>query len=188
MAEPGHVVDANSVIAELENYIQATALRYRFVPGYDPEDAAQEGRIAVWRAIHFYDGRVPFATYARACARNGILTLINLLNRKKRLLTCGISVSLDEQTEKGATDHLTDGLPGPEEAAVGNELAYLLKKAAQERLTLVERAVFAMSVSGYTRREVAGMLEINEKSADNALQRARRKLKEYCRKEWFNCG
>lgn len=182
MAQPGGVLseeEVSAALSKLERYIWSLALRYSSVPGYDPEDAAQEGRIAVWRASFFYDGQAPFVSYAKACAKNGILTVIRMLGRKKRLLL---------RSAEDALELAPAGYPDPEEEAIGREFTRFVRSAAEKSLTPPERAAFALAVSGYGSAEIAKLLNANEKSADNALQRARRKLQKYCRREWFSCG
>lgn len=178
MAQPGSVLseeEVSAAVSKLEGYIWSLALRYSSVPGYDPEDAAQEGRIAAWRASFFYNGQAPFVSYAKACAKNGILTVIRMLGRKKRLLL--------RATEDA--DLAPAGYPDPEEEVMGREFIRFVRNATEKSLTPPERAAFALAVSGYGSTEIAKLLNVNEKSADNALQRARRKLQKYCRKEWF---
>ncbi|MCL6559215.1 MAG: sigma-70 family RNA polymerase sigma factor [Firmicutes bacterium] len=180
---------AEQVIAGFEGRIREAVIRYRFVPGFELEDAVQEGRIAVWTAMKFYNGQIPFPVFAEICVRNRAMSYIKHLNRKKRFFSC--RVSLDEPVaEDGTTvaDLVPGNIAGPEGELLAKELYSELAKAAEEKLTPLGRQVFALLMEGYTYREIAEIINVNKKTADNALQRARRKLQEYCRKEWLFCG
>ena len=65
----------------------------------------------------------------------------------------------------------------PEERAIAAEdYAGLVQKIHQE-LSLLERNVLALYLKGYDYAAVAKRLDTTPKSVDNALQRARKKLK-----------
>lgn len=194
MAELGHVLTAgglNGVIAGFEGRIRAAALRYRLLSRH-MEDAVQEGRIAVWKAAVSYNGKVPFDAYASACVKSSLLNMVKYLKRKKRFSGFGPPVSADGPVteENGAVlgDFVSACVPGPEEEAVSREFCFFLRKAVREELTLLEESVFSLFAGGLSYRQIASALGIEPKSVDCALQRARRKLQERCRKEWLSCA
>ena len=62
---------------------------------------------------------------------------------------------------------------------VSEELSHVLN-TCQVSLTDVEKTVVFLKAAGLPYSEIASRLGMNEKNIDNAIQRARRKLKELC--------
>ena len=69
-----------------------------------------------------------------------------------------------------------DKLEDPEEAEKGR--FDVLYSAIERCLTGLERGTVSLYLAGLSYKEIAARLGISEKSVDNAMQRARRKLRE----------
>ena len=152
-------------------YIQKKAARVRVV-GLETDDLMQEGLMGLFRAIQTYQSAegASFATYAKTCIDNGIRTAVKQASRKKHL---PLAAYLPLSEEEGSAD----GSASPEERTIADEeYAALLQKIHQE-LSRLERDVLALYLKGYDYVAVAKRLDTTPKSVDNALQRARRKLK-----------
>ncbi|MBR3289349.1 MAG: RNA polymerase sporulation sigma factor SigH, partial [Clostridia bacterium] len=65
---------------------------------------------------------------------------------------------------------------GPEQAVLEKEEEQRLHQRLRQRLTPLEYTVLCEHLDGYSYQEIADHLHITCKSADNALQRVRRKL------------
>ena len=124
------------------------------------EDLLQEGLLAALAAIEKYDPeRGKAKTFFVQCAKN------RMLNAVKRLRMIG-----------GEGDEELEKLPDPEEAEKGR--FDVLYSAIEKCLTELERETVSLYLAGLGYKEMAAALGISEKSVDNAMQRARRKLRE----------
>ena len=129
-------------------------------PGLDFEDAVQEGLIGLFGAVRGYDPSrgVPFAAYAANCIANAQRDAHRAATRKKHA-PLNDSVPLPED----------EAAPGPEELAIASEDRTLLSP--------LERAALLASLDGLSPAEAAAMLERTPRAVENALARARRKLR-----------
>ncbi len=158
-----------ALVASFLPYIRSRAARIRSV-GIDGDDIVQEGLIGLVRAFDTYDpqGGASFSTYAIACIDNGIASALRRATRRK-----------DQPLNSSVP--LSDELPGfardPQDLAIRRaELEGLAERIRQD-LSSLEKRVLGLYLEGYSYSAMAEKLETTEKAVDNALQRARRKLK-----------
>ena len=125
------------------------------------EDLLQEGLMAALAAIGRYDPeRGKALTFFVQCAKN------RMLSEVARIAPIG-----------GAEGEETlETIPAEEEAP--NARLEALYAAIGSCLTGLERGAVSLYLAGLGYREIAAELGISEKSVDNAMQRARRKLRE----------
>lgn len=156
-----------SIIARRMGFIRRLASRATF-PGLDMEDAVQEGLIGLFHAIETYrvSNKASFSTYSAICIQNAISTARKAAGRKKHA-PLNQSVPLSE----------SESIPGPEDQAILNEQVSITLGRMRTRLSVRERTVLRFALSGYPRKEIARRLGISQKSVENSLLRARRKLK-----------
>ncbi len=142
--------------------------------GLERDDLIQEGLLGLFRAIGSFDekGGASFSTYASACINNGINAAVRQAARKKHLPLKGY-VSLSEDNAESIK-----GAPSPEDIAIASEEHAAILSAIDDRLTKLERDVLALHLSGYSYLAAAKKLDKSPKTVDNALQRARKKLKD----------
>ncbi len=135
----------------------------------DPDDLRQEGLMGLLNAIASYvpERAIKFSTYAEVCIVNRMKTYA-----KK----CGIKqinkLSLDDLPEETASQEET-----PESIYINKEFFSELWYAVDNVLSVFENKVFCLCVSGKTYRQTASVLGVSEKSVDNAMQRARKKIR-----------
>ena len=137
----------------------------------EQDDLAQEGMMALLKAIRTYDGGLSgasFRTYAGVCVYNRISSLIRAATAKKQA-PLNESLSLE--------DSLIPDTGSPEEQIIATDELENLKKLLYEGLSRRETEVMKLYLSGYGYREIAEKLGAEEKSVDNALQRVKRKFK-----------
>lgn len=135
-------------------------------------DLIQEGLLGVLNAIYSYnpEKNASFPTYAGVCISNSIASAVRAQNRKKHR-PLNSFVSLDEIERE---DQLNDD---PESIFSMQENMALVFKCIEEELTELERNVVKLHISGKSYEKISGELGVSVKSTDNALARARKKIK-----------
>jgi RNA polymerase sigma factor, sigma-70 family len=143
------------------------------IAGLDTDDLTQEGLIGLLNAFESFDAEhsAAFSTYAITCINNSILTAVKKAARKKHL-------PLNSYTPLDDKDGTTlIGGYTPEELAIADEGYAALRNRINDDLSGYEKEVLSLYLEGYDYLAVAKRLGTTPKSIDNALQRARNKLK-----------
>ena len=159
-----------------------------YILGGDSDDLIQEGMLGLFKAVRDYDsGRdASFRTFAQLCVTRQLYTAVTASGRKKHIpLNTAISLSQSaggEQEGDGPLDGLIDLIPSdanlnPEEYLIGQESLEQLENWIAEELSDFERQVLELRLTGLGYVEIAHVLNRDEKSTDNALQRIKMKLR-----------
>ncbi len=153
-------------------YIQKKARTFK-AAGIEHDDLEQEGLIALYNAIESFNESygTAFSTYAITCINNRMVSAVKQAARKKHLPLNGyLSLSDDD------TANLIGGY-SPEDLAIALEGYNNLQNRINDNLSDFEREVLSLYLEGYDYLAVAKRLNASPKSVDNALQRARKKLR-----------
>lgn len=136
--------------------------------GVESDDLVQEGLIGLLSAIRSYDESrgASFETFAYICITNRMKSAISLA--KKRTDT----VSLDESQES------PDVKADPQEIVLSDDAAEKWFENAVKKLSALEEKVLKLYLSGYSYRQIAAAVDASEKTVDNALCRAKNKLRD----------
>ena len=156
-----------ALIVRLMPAIRRGAVRCT-VPRLDFDDAVQEGLIGLFDAVRHYDAGMgaAFAPYAAACIRHAQQDAARASTRKKHT-PLNTSVPLPEDS----------ATPGPEEQAIAGEAVDEVLLRIRTQLSPLERDVLLCTVNGLSLSETARLLGRDARAAENALARARRKLR-----------
>ena len=135
----------------------------------DVEEMRQEASIALYDAALSYnsDRGVSFGLYAKICMKNRLTSF--LFRNGKSIKT----EYIDDESESPVTQEE----PNPEEIIINRESFSEIKKRIELSLTELERSVFDLYLAGASYEDISSALKISKKSADNALQRIKAKLK-----------
>ena len=136
----------------------------------DSDDLHQEGMISLLKAIETFDPHkgVKFSTYAEVC----IVNRMRSLSKK--------SVREQSFAERVGEEEAADVLSveeTPESIYFYKEFFSELWKDICSVLSLTELNVLTLCVQGLSYKSTAEKLGMTEKSVDNAMQRARRKIR-----------
>jgi len=127
----------------------------------DKDDLHHEASVAFYRAVMTYDteqSKVTFGLYAKICIRNRMISLL----RKS-------------QSEKKRAQSIAASTASP---TIGNDVdREALLAVADGVLSDFEKTVFFMYIGGSSYRNIASSLGTTVKSVDNALFRAKSKLR-----------
>ena len=172
----------NILIAKYEPLIKKISLKmikYCAGSGIDVSDLIQEGRIGLNHAISYFNEQknITFYTYAKTCIERKIISTIIAANRQKnRILNESISYDVDIE-DKNFDRLLKDETSNPEKIIMDLVLKEKLIERIKIKLTDFEEKVFELLISGFTYREIAGILNKEDKQIDNAIQRIKIKVK-----------
>ena len=167
LARQGSHKDMDFIFNAFKSNIEICA-RKLVTPGFDFDDAVQEGNIGLFRAILSYreDKGANFETYARKCILNNIITAYNSSqSHKHQILSTAKSLDAEEYE------------PGIEKDFLVKEQNKEFIKTAKQRLSKFEFLVFSLYTMQYSYKEIAQMTGKDEKSINNAVQRIHKKLR-----------
>lgn len=145
------------------------------IDGVDRDDLRQVAYMGLCNAIRAYDPAKggSFQSFANVCIGNSLKNLFASATSQKGLLSAQ-TLSFDELEEIDLRDKTE---ADPELALIDRESCNELTELIGRVLSDFERNVLFSYLSGRGYDEVAAKLHSSQKSVDNALQRARRKLK-----------
>ena len=152
-------------------------VRAYFLTCGDSEDLVQEGMVAVFSAINTFNGKSKFKTYANACVKNRIFSVIKNSKRlKNQPLDNYISLSGWADNDSDKTEIIIDTAFGPEERFINSEAEKELISIIRGNLSDYEYRILFLYLHGYSYSEIEEKLSKTRKSVDNALQRIRKKI------------
>ena len=182
LAQEGDNLALEYLINTYKNIVRLRARKF-FLIGGDYEDLIQEGTIGLFKAIRDYNPakNTSFTTFAELCIRRQLYTAIKSANRKKHLLL-NDSLSLDFPVEENDNKNLSDiyadqSIMSPDEIMESEEKLNEINKIIDTMLSPLEKTVIEMYLDGKNYREIAKIINKEDKSVDNALNRAKNKLR-----------
>ena len=136
----------------------------------DRDDLRQEGLMSLLKAMEAFDPErgVKFSTFAEVCIVNRM--------RSFSAKTRKASAFPDSVEYSEMADLISDDIT-PESICLYKEFFTELWKNIESALSATEFRVLTLCVNGMSYKAAAEKLGISEKSVDNAMQRARRKIK-----------
>lgn len=170
-----------------DSYLKFKAKKY-FIQGASIEDVIQEGRIGLFKAVTDFDSSrgESFVKFACMCVERHLISTIKRgLRQKSSILNQ--SDSLDKEVyqsdDSGEGVTLLEFIPNdeseiPENSIISKERHDIIKNRLFKRLTVMEREVTDQYLRGYSYEKISDILNINTKSVDNALSRAKNKAEE----------
>lgn len=140
--------------------------------GYEQNDFVQEGLLALLYACRTFDenGASGFKNYMSVVVERRFISIIRRDNAQKSVPKSAL-VQLDEVSET-----LEDLSQTPENLLLCRERLKTALNQLKNALSKTEYDVVMLYGNGLSYKEISKKLSISEKSADNALQRARRKI------------
>lgn len=135
---------------------------------FDSDDFVQEGMFGFLNAVRTYDSatNVPFKAYSSICMRNSINSAAG-------------NLSSDIPTDVGSDTFTSiQGEGDPLDRVVTSERLSEVLDVCEASLSGVEKTVVLLLAVGLSYSEIGDRLGMELKSVDNAVQRARRKIKQ----------
>jgi len=164
---------------------ELTAHCYRMLGSYqDAEDAVQDAYLRAWRSIHGFAGRSSVRSWLYAIVTNTALDIAK--RRARRELSAAHAPAAAPGTVPGDMQHgpvwlepfpdhaLAETEPSPEARYEQRESLELAFVVALQHLPPLQRAALILrEVTGFSAKEIAGLLGTSEPAVNSALQRAR---------------
>jgi RNA polymerase sporulation-specific sigma factor len=174
-AQAGDELAFRRLLRNHQRLLEQQAARF-YLPGGDADDVLQEARIGFANAVRAYrpERGASFPSFARRCIASQLATALTAATRVKHQ-------PLNDAAHGDDATRSLENLPGgesPTDRALAGELLQELEQTAASFTTL-ERQAFAHALVGWSSGQTARRLGVAPKSADNALQRARRKVGEW---------
>lgn len=174
------------LINKYKNLVKIRTKPY-FIVGADNEDIIQEGMLGLYKAIRDYkkaDGtraEASFNTFARLCIERQVMTAIKFANRKKHsplnsYLSLNLSIYGDGSNSTYEDKIEETKIINPEDIVIDKENVQLLQANINHNLSEFEKKVLILYLKGKSYTNIASMLNKDEKSIDNAVQRIRKKI------------
>ena len=168
LAQAGSEEAFTLLVAQCEPMLRAQVAHFRFSSA-DAEDAAQEGLLGLLSAVRSFDSSrdASFRTYASTCVRNRLLSFWRRRVRAAEVPMEDVSAVADEIAQ--ADD--------PAAQMMEREAAAQMLERIKSALSRREYAVLLRYLDGLPYTVIATQLQMTTKAVDNALQRARAKLR-----------
>ena len=137
----------------------------------ETDDLVSEGFLGLLGAIRSYDPeKGAFAAFASICISNKMKTAV-----AKGSANPIPALSLDDSN----IEEISDGNPGTEDLIILKEQNSEMMKQVEQLLSEREREAFYLYLSAYSYNQIAEKLGITSKAVDNAITRAKSKLRDY---------
>jgi len=181
-ARMGDARAAETLFARYRSLIEKQARTY-FVAGADHDDVVQEGMMGLWKAIRdFNSDRLPkFAPFAELCVTRQIITAVKTATRHKHGPLNGyvsLNRNLDDDGGNTLLDFVADPRSvNPEDIMMQPRIPRVMPDEVKSELTRLELLVVSLYLDSKTYDEIAHELICGTKTVDNALQRAKKKIK-----------
>lgn len=172
-AKAGDSTALSLLIEKYSDYILKKASSFKNLSCIDIEDLYQEGMIGFVSSIYSFDETygTKFSTYATTVYSRKMLSVLRKTNNDAS--NCVDSyVSIDDS-------EISAHHPSPEDAVLYDEELSEIIGFAKDNFSKTEQKVFKLVLLGVSYSEIAEILDCNVKSVDNAVQRIRRKLRNY---------
>jgi len=158
-------------------------------PGWTRDDLWQEASLAFWIAWEQYDPTrfaCRFTTFATQVVHRRLTSAIRRATRQKQMLINHAlsleapgSLSGPNGTDLPLIDQVACDGPALDAVITERLTVSAFYAHALQDLTPLERTAFTARVAQWSHQAIARQLDCSEKSVDNALQRARRKLQRH---------
>ena len=172
-AQDGDELAFQRLLRHHRTLLEAHAARF-YLPGADHDDVLQEARIAFANAVRGFrpDAGASFRTFAALCITRRLASAVPAAQRNKHM---ALSSALHGEEAEHAWASVPATAGDPRARALAAERRHELASATTS-LSALERQLLGHALLGWSSAQTARRLGLAAKTADNALQRARRKV------------
>jgi RNA polymerase sporulation-specific sigma factor len=184
LAKQGRTDAMDRIVKRYHGFVRLKASSY-FLVGGDWDDLVQEGLVGLYKAVRDYrtDRESSFRNFAELCITRQIITAVKTSTRNKHApLNEYVSFAQTPASAAGEGEQtLEEILPGPTVhdpvfQVISSEELHSLVGCLTSALSELESSVLSLYLDGRSYEEIAGRLDCDTKTVDNALQRVKRKV------------
>ena len=183
LAKQGKRDAYDRIVRRYYGFVRLKASSY-FLIGGDSDDLIQEGLVGLYKAVRDYraDRESSFRNFAELCITRQIITAVKTSTRNKHApLNQYVSFSATPAASAESDPTLDEILPGPTahdpvNQVISSEELRSLVGCLSTALSELEGRVLSLYLDGRSYEEIAGRLDCDTKTVDNALQRVKRKV------------
>ncbi|MCI6266107.1 MAG: sigma-70 family RNA polymerase sigma factor [Erysipelotrichaceae bacterium] len=181
-----HNEDAVNILHEkyqpLINKKSRKFFKYLQNKGVELSDLIQECTIGFEEAIQNFNSSddVSFYTFANVCMDRQLMSELTRQNRDKyKFLNEAVPLETinEDNDTSNLIDFIQDNTNNPELGLLFDEEFKELYAKISKQLTELEECVFKLKLQAFSYKEIADILDKDEKSIDNAIQRIKTKIK-----------
>ncbi len=159
----------NELVSRYMKTVFALAAKYASSADYD--DLVSDGMLGLLSAIRTYDpSRGEFAAYAAVCIDNRMRSAVRRYNAWAEHIS-------DSSPSSEELERVPDPSPTPEDLVIRHEDDRLFFENIKRILSTMELRCIECVIMGLSYEEIASRLGTDKKAVDNALSRARTKLR-----------
>lgn len=168
-ADTGKIAE---IISRYMKVVFAAAVKYS--ASADREELVSDGMQALMNAVQSYNAeKGEFSAYVNVCIGNRLKTTV------KKSLAHKVKVIDEDEADLAK---VPDKKPSPEEILIAREDSEEMLKFMRNNLTELEFRCIDGVIMGLTYEKIGEILRIDKKSVDNAVTRARAKLRKFYEK------
>ena len=189
MAKKGDKEAEEYLIRKYKEFVKNRSRQY-YIAGADRDDIIQEGMIGIFKAIRDYedDKGASFSTFAELCITRQIISAIKQARRLKHgplntYISLSKSISDEEPVNNLENILFSSKDTDPESMLLLKEEINHIENNGSEIFSKLEQKVLSGYINGKNYVEIAALLGKSPKSIDNAIQRIKKKLDKYLRKQ-----
>ena len=183
LAKNGRNDAYDQLVRRYRRFVRVKSSSY-FLLGGDADDLIQEGLVGLYKAIRDFrtDRESSFRNFAELCITRQIITAVKTATRNKHTpLNQYVSFSSTPSSSGDGEPTLEEVIPGstvhdPVNQGISSEELQALVGCLSTALSDLESRVLALYLDGRSYEEIAGLIECDAKTVDNALQRVKRKV------------
>ena len=183
LAKQGDPTAYDRIVRRYYGFVRLKASSY-FLAGGDSDDLIQEGLVGLYKAVRDYrtDRESSFRNFAELCITRQIITAVKTATRNKHTpLNQYVSFSATPASASESEPTLDEVIPGPSvndpvNQVISSEELQSLVGCLSTALSELESRVLSLYLDGRSYEEIAGRLDCDAKTVDNALQRVKRKV------------
>lgn len=166
-------------------HMASKVARSYFLLGAEHEDLVQEAMTGLFKAYKNYNSNLgaTFSTFAHTCITRSVQDAVKSANSKKNSflnnsvsLTNQGAIIINNEEDKEINLIIPSTGLSPDEKLIESEKLAEIKEKIKSSLSKLEQQVLMLYLNGDSYLEITHKLNINYKSIDNALSRARQKL------------
>lgn len=174
--------DSKALSALIEKYsenIRIKAYTFNCVHVKDNEDLYQEGMMGFVSAVYYYDENrgASFNTFMTRVVSNRMIQAYNRMRDYSKVFL------LTENSSEKFLNSVDNGTMSPEEQLVSDECYEEYLAFIETEFSNYEKKVYKLFLKNLSYNEMSIILECSVKSIDNALQRIKKKIRDFFEKQ-----